>query len=65
MRCPITQELMEDPVIARDDFSYDRQAIAEWFDDRDTSPMTNKRIAKDLVPNRALRADLFSRFQKN
>ncbi|MHB9147949.1 MAG: U-box domain-containing protein [Candidatus Amoebophilus sp.] len=30
--CPITQEIMEDPVIAQDGHTYERQAIKRWLD---------------------------------
>lgn len=29
--CPITQELMVDPVFAEDGFSYERIAMERWF----------------------------------
>ena len=29
--CPITQELMRDPVLAADGFSYERLAMQRWF----------------------------------
>ena len=31
LRCPITQELPVDPVIAKDGKIYEREAILEWF----------------------------------
>lgn len=40
--CPITHEIMIDPVMVEDGFSYERAAIMEWFaKDKSTSPMTN------------------------
>lgn len=36
--CPITRELMRDPVIAADGHTYDREAIEMWFRNHDTSP---------------------------
>ncbi len=40
--CPITSEIMEDPVICEDGFTYERSAISAWFlRDKKTSPMTN------------------------
>jgi hypothetical protein len=29
--CPITQELMRDPVVAEDGYTYEREAILRWF----------------------------------
>lgn len=40
--CPITSEIMSDPVLVEDGFSYERVAISTWFSrDKRTSPMTN------------------------
>jgi WD40 repeat protein len=40
--CPITSEIMTDPVLCEDGFSYERAAISAWFlRDKRTSPMTN------------------------
>lgn len=54
--CPISQELMTDPVIAMDGHSYERSAITEWLERRLSSPMTNQPMPdKQLFPNIALR----------
>ncbi|KAJ4746674.1 U-box domain-containing protein kinase family protein [Rhynchospora pubera] len=56
--CPIFQEVMKDPHIAADGFTYEAEAIKGWLDSgHDTSPMTNlKLIHHELIPNRALRS---------
>ncbi|KAK3154848.1 hypothetical protein QOZ80_2BG0195840 [Eleusine coracana subsp. coracana] len=56
--CPILQEVMSDPHIAADGFTYEAQSIRGWLDSgRDTSPMTNLKLAhRGLTPNRALRS---------
>ncbi|CDY51567.1 BnaCnng20960D [Brassica napus] len=56
--CPITQDVMEDPQVAADGFTYEGEAIRCWLDSgHETSPMTNKRlIHTSLVPNLALRS---------
>lgn len=55
--CPITQEVMDEPVLAADGFTYDRPAITSWLSSHDTSPMTNARLDhKHLIPNHALRS---------
>ncbi|CAH8269370.1 unnamed protein product [Arabidopsis lyrata] len=56
--CPITQDIMEDPHVATDGFTYEREAISGWFArGHDTSPMINKRLPHtSLVPNLALRS---------
>lgn len=54
--CPIVQEVMEDPYIAADGFTYEEEAIRGWLDSgHNTSPMTNLKLEHtDLVPNYAL-----------
>jgi hypothetical protein len=57
--CPITQEVMEDPVFASDGFTYERAAIAGWIVNHNTSPMTNLPLAHaELTPNNALRSSV-------
>jgi len=38
--CPITAEIMSDPVCLSDGFTYERAAIAQWLEGHDTSPRT-------------------------
>ncbi|KAI9086579.1 hypothetical protein K1719_031440 [Acacia pycnantha] len=54
--CPIFQEVMKDPYIAADGFTYEEDAIRGWLDsDHNTSPMTNLKLEHtNLVPNYAL-----------
>ncbi|KAH8050370.1 hypothetical protein JL722_11334 [Aureococcus anophagefferens] len=55
--CPISFELMEDPVIAADGHTYERRAIAAWFERRRTSPITNEALPNlGLVPAHAIRS---------
>ncbi|XP_047080240.1 U-box domain-containing protein 33-like [Lolium rigidum] len=56
--CPILKEVMRDPHIAGDGFTYEAEAMREWLGSgHDTSPMTNLKLPSDeLVPNHALRA---------
>jgi len=47
---------MNDPVIGKDGYTYERSAIEEWLRSHNESPMTRERMtANDLVPNRILR----------
>ncbi|KAG8381309.1 hypothetical protein BUALT_Bualt06G0109000 [Buddleja alternifolia] len=54
--CPIFQEVMKDPHIAPDGFTYEGDAIKGWFNSGHmTSPMTNLKLENcDLLPNYAL-----------
>nr|TKW20061.1 hypothetical protein SEVIR_4G060500v2 [Setaria viridis] len=55
--CPIFQDVMNDPHIAADGFTYEAEAIRSWLEGHDTSPMTNMRLEhEELIPNRALRS---------
>ncbi|XP_050196340.1 WD repeat, SAM and U-box domain-containing protein 1 isoform X2 [Myiozetetes cayanensis] len=55
--CPITRELMKDPVIAADGYSYEREAVEHWISNkRRSSPMTNLPLhSLMLTPNRTLK----------
>lgn len=62
--CPITQEVMADPVIGPDGYTYERSALKGWLERNGTSPMTRQPMAEeDLVPNRAL-AQLIAEFKE-
>ncbi|CAK9160925.1 unnamed protein product [Ilex paraguariensis] len=54
--CPILQEVMDDPYIASDGFTYEADAIRGWLNSgHKTSPMTNLELDHcDLLPNYAL-----------
>ncbi|XP_050385351.1 U-box domain-containing protein 33 isoform X3 [Argentina anserina] len=56
--CPIFQEVMQDPHVAADGFTYEAEALRGWMDSgHETSPMTNLKLEhKNLVPNHALRS---------
>lgn len=55
--CPITHQMMHEPVLASDGVTYERAAIERWLAQNVTSPMTNTPLTStDLIPNRALRS---------
>ena len=56
--CPISHELMTDPVVCSDGHTYDRKGIETWFrQGKQTSPLTGAVLtSKNLVPNHALRS---------
>ncbi|XP_023518889.1 putative U-box domain-containing protein 50 [Cucurbita pepo subsp. pepo] len=56
--CPILQEVMKNPHVAADGFSYELEAIEKWIiAGHDTSPMTNLRLQHPyLTPNHTLRS---------
>ena len=55
--CPITAEIMTDPVSTSDGFTYERAAISEWLLTKDTSPFTGAKLeSKKVIPNLSLRS---------
>jgi len=56
--CPITYEVMQDPVVASDGHTYERSAIEEVLalpEERRKSPLTREPLQAALFPNRALK----------
>lgn len=60
--CPITHEIMREPVTISDGFTYEKRAITEWFmAGKFTSPMTNATLAStDYTPNIELRNSIYT-----
>ncbi len=57
--CPISMDLMSDPVVGNDGQTYERSAIETWISQHSTSPITRQPMNLDnLRPNFALRAAL-------
>lgn len=54
--CPITQELMTDPVCASDGYTYERKAIEGWLQKKKTSPIMNVPMKQvQLYSNKVLK----------
>lgn len=51
LTCPLSLELMEDPVIAEDGNTYERAIIEQHLCRRAVSPMTNLPMGTNLFPN--------------
>ena len=57
--CPITQDVMNDPVKTVDGMTYDRPAIDRWLQSSDRSPLTGLPLAsKALTPHAVLREQI-------
>lgn len=56
-RCPISLDLMRDPVVVSTGQTYDRESIKLWIESgHNTCPKTGQTLAHtDLIPNRALK----------
>jgi hypothetical protein len=54
--CPLTEEIMEDPVIMEDGHTYERFAIHKYLKENGTSPVTKEKIiSMKLTPNHTIR----------
>ena len=59
--CPITGDLMKDPVTDKEGNSYEKSQIEEWLKHKQTSPITRKPLyIIDLSPNIALKRSIDS-----
>lgn len=57
--CPITADLLIDPVVASDGHTYSREGIKAWLALKRTSPKTNEVMNSDqLFPNHLLRGEV-------
>ncbi|KAF6137419.1 hypothetical protein GIB67_037341 [Kingdonia uniflora] len=67
-RCPISLDLMSDPVVAATGQTYDRSSISLWIESgHNTCPKTGQKLVHtNLVPNRAMKnlISLWCREQK-
>ncbi len=56
LTCRLTGRLLCDPVIAEDGFTYEREALLVWLQQRDPlSPATGRRLGPTTRPNFAIR----------
>ena len=55
--CPISYDVLYDPVITADGHTYEKIEILKWFiNDNKTSPLTNKKLESlDVIPNIVLK----------
>jgi hypothetical protein len=59
--CPMTLEIMNDPVITNDAITYERSYIEEWFKNNNTSPKTNLQLSsKELISNLSLKNAIYT-----
>lgn len=66
--CPISQDIMKEPVVAEDGYVYEKAEITKWIRQKTkgqqgaksfaTSPMTGKPMNKTVIPNHALRSEI-------
>ncbi len=65
MICPLTHQIITDPVIDPEGNSYESSAIIEWLAKKQESPLTRSPLGVDeLIPNRNLK-DLIHHYTTN
>ncbi len=57
--CPLTMELMKDPVVLTDGFTYEREAITHWLQTSNRSPRTNLALdSTTVIQNMAIKIQI-------
>ena len=59
--CPITHEIMTDPVVADDGHTYERSALVDWLNLSQTSPLIRNHMGRTMLPNLTLKSIIASR----
>lgn len=54
-KCPISLEIMKDPVIIESGITFDRETIQEWFLSHNTCPLTRNNVSIKCIPNKILK----------
>jgi hypothetical protein len=63
--CPISCQIMHDPVVLEDGHTYEQRHIAKWLESKNTSPVTGAPLpSKNMFPNHAMRNGISEYFQK-
>ena len=63
--CPITHQIFNEPVVAVDGHTYEKDAIIEWMKNSVKSPITNKELSNNFVTNYAIISIIDSIITKN
>jgi hypothetical protein len=59
--CPISSQIMEDPVTTSDQFVFQRSNIVRWFKAHETSPFTNLKLASlELRPSALIKQNILA-----
>merc|ERR1719171_3447531 len=63
--CPVSQQVMRDPVVLCDGHTYERRHIQRWLQENNTSPVSGLQLPQqDIYPNHALRNAIEEYFQQ-
>lgn len=58
--CPISMEVMADPVVAQDGHSYEKDNIIKWLVYKKVSPVTRQKMKIDIITNQALKSQIMT-----
>mmetsp|Transcript_826 Transcript_826/g.1291 ORF Transcript_826/g.1291 Transcript_826/m.1291 type:complete len:314 (+) Transcript_826:57-998(+) len=64
LKCPITKEIMNYPVVAEDGITYEKKAILRWLQQNSSSPITREEIKPNVIKNRSIYRQI-QRFKKS
>ena len=56
LKCPISHEIMVDPVVGEDGQTYERKELARWLHVNNISPMTGERMGARMFPNHVVKS---------
>ena len=57
--CPLTMDVMAEPLLSREGHNYEREAILNWVSEHGTSPLTRETLRPShLVANRAMKVKI-------
>ena len=62
--CPITKEIMSNPVLTTDGFYYEEKSLKNWLKYNTTSPMTREQITRKsfaefiIIPSKKMKTDI-------
>ena len=62
--CPISKEIMLNPVTTSSGFTYEKENIVKWMNDKKTDPLTREIISKKLYKNIILK-NIIEEYIKN
>ena len=63
-KCPISLEIMIEPVIIESGITFDKKNIEEWFLYHNTCPLTRSIVNKNIIPNKIIRTMIHEFMEK-
>lgn len=63
-KCPISLEMMFNPVIIESGITFDRKNIEEWFLHHNTCPLTREVVNRQCIPNKIIRTMILEFIEK-